>query len=164
MARQGKLGFTLVELLVVIAIIGLLASIAVVALQSARAEARDAKREADMDAIQNAIELYYHDKGFYPNWWECYDLSGAGLCNSWLTEDVWIQGLISTYITKLPNDPLNTSNPENYMYIYMRHDRSTYEIGSQHYYLYYRLETKPQHDDCPGGLSGWSTRCGGVLP
>lgn len=63
---MNKKGFTLVELLVVIAIIGLLSTMAVVALNSARAKSRDARRISDVKQIQTALELYYNDKGGYP--------------------------------------------------------------------------------------------------
>jgi prepilin-type N-terminal cleavage/methylation domain-containing protein len=59
-------GFTLVELLVVIAIIGLLSTLAVVSLNSARAKSRDAKRIADIKQIQTALEMYYNDNNAYP--------------------------------------------------------------------------------------------------
>lgn len=59
-------GFTLIELLVVVAVIGLLASIAVVALQNTRAEARDTKRIADMRQIYTALEIYNEQYGEYP--------------------------------------------------------------------------------------------------
>jgi general secretion pathway protein G len=59
-------GFTLIELLVVIAIIGLLATLAVVALNNARAKSRDSKRVADIKQMQTALELYYSDQSGYP--------------------------------------------------------------------------------------------------
>ncbi|OGY45021.1 MAG: hypothetical protein A3A24_02500 [Candidatus Buchananbacteria bacterium RIFCSPLOWO2_01_FULL_46_12] len=61
-----KKGFTLIELLVVIAIIGLLSTLAVVALNSAREKARDAKRVADVKQVQTALELYFNDASGYP--------------------------------------------------------------------------------------------------
>ena len=59
-------GFTLVELLVAIAIIGMLASVVLVSLNSARAKARDARRIADVHSIQLALENYYDTNGAYP--------------------------------------------------------------------------------------------------
>lgn len=50
-------GFTLIELLVVIAIIGLLASVVIASLSSARAKGRDARRLSDLRSAGNAIEL-----------------------------------------------------------------------------------------------------------
>jgi len=49
--------FTLVELLVVIAIIGLLSTVAVVSLSSARVKARNAKRVADIKQLMVAFNL-----------------------------------------------------------------------------------------------------------
>lgn len=63
--RKQK-GFTLIELLVVIAIIGLLSTLAVVALNSARLKSRDAKRVADIKQIQTALELHFNDEQDYP--------------------------------------------------------------------------------------------------
>lgn len=59
-------GFTLIELLVVIAIIGLLSTLAVVALNNARQKSRDARRISDIKQIQTALELYYNEDGAYP--------------------------------------------------------------------------------------------------
>ncbi len=60
-------GFTLVELLVVIAIIGLLSTIGVVSLNSARAKARDAKRLSDIRQMISVLEIYYDSFQRYPN-------------------------------------------------------------------------------------------------
>ena len=63
---MNKKGFTLIELLVVIAIIGLLSTLAVIALGSAREKARDAKRLADLKQMQTALEFYYTENSAYP--------------------------------------------------------------------------------------------------
>ena len=65
--KNTRKGFTLIELLVVIAIIGLLSTLAVVALNSARTRSRDSKRVADIRQIQTALELAFGDNGGYPN-------------------------------------------------------------------------------------------------
>ncbi len=62
----NRKGFTLIELLVVIAIIGILSTIAVVALNTARSKSRDAKRIADVKQMQTALELYFNDQDEYP--------------------------------------------------------------------------------------------------
>jgi prepilin-type N-terminal cleavage/methylation domain-containing protein len=66
MKKSNARGFTLIELLVVIAIIGILASIVLASLNSARLKGRDARRLADVDAIKKAVELYYSDHNAYP--------------------------------------------------------------------------------------------------
>ncbi|NOY35889.1 MAG: type II secretion system protein [bacterium] len=65
--RGGIGGFTLIELLVVIAIIGILSSIVLASLNSARKKGKDARRVADIKQIQLALEMYYDDNnGSYP--------------------------------------------------------------------------------------------------
>ena len=64
---RSKLGFTLIELLVVIAIIGILSSVVVASLNSARKKARDARRVDDVKQVQLALELYFDaNSGKYP--------------------------------------------------------------------------------------------------
>lgn len=60
-------GFTLIELLVVISIIGILSSVLLVSLNSARSKARDARRLADIRQVQLAMELFYNDNLSYPD-------------------------------------------------------------------------------------------------
>ena len=55
--KTKQKGFTLIELLVVIAIIGLLSTMAVVSLNSARAKARDAKRLSDVKQMANILSI-----------------------------------------------------------------------------------------------------------
>ena len=64
--KASHKGFTLIELLVVIAIIGILSSVVLASLNSARTKARDARRVADLKQIQIALELYYDANSQYP--------------------------------------------------------------------------------------------------
>ncbi|HNX11089.1 MAG TPA: prepilin-type N-terminal cleavage/methylation domain-containing protein, partial [bacterium] len=88
---SNKKAFTLVELLVVIAIIGLLATLSVIALNSARAKSRDAKRVADVKQISTALELFFNDAGRYPT-----DLE-------WASGSLEYNG--QTYLTTIPSAP-----------------------------------------------------------
>lgn len=54
---KSESGFTLIELLVVIGIIAILATIGAVNFSGARAQARDAKRVADLSQISSSIEV-----------------------------------------------------------------------------------------------------------
>lgn len=62
-----KKAFTLIELLVVIAVIALLSTLSVVALSSARAKSRDARRLSDIKQIQTALDMYLDSAGTYPS-------------------------------------------------------------------------------------------------
>lgn len=59
-------GFTLIELLVVIAIIGILSSVVLASLNSARQKSRDARRIGDIKQLQLAAEMYYDTNTSYP--------------------------------------------------------------------------------------------------
>lgn len=66
MKNNNRSGFTLIEMLVVVAIIGLLSSVVVVGVGTARKQARDTRRISDIRQIQNALENYYSTNNAYP--------------------------------------------------------------------------------------------------
>ncbi len=70
MNRHTK-GFTLVELLVVISIISLLASAFLVKVNTARAKARDVRKQEEIHGVRNALELFFTSTGKMPKNYNC---------------------------------------------------------------------------------------------
>jgi len=111
-------GFTLIELLVVISIIGTLSSTVLVSVKNVRMKARDARRIADLEQIQRALELYYADNNAYPEytdgglpgpncngaWAGFYE--GGGYANCWAD----LETKLSPYL-RLPKDPIYSFTP-----------------------------------------------------
>src|SRR3989344_1281923 len=58
-----KRGFTLIELLVVIAIIGILASVVLASLSTARNKGKDASAQASLNSVRSSAEIYYSGAG-----------------------------------------------------------------------------------------------------
>jgi prepilin-type N-terminal cleavage/methylation domain-containing protein len=61
--KNNQKGFTLLELLVVISIIGILIAIGSAAFSTAQKKGRDARRRADIKALQDGFEQYYAQSG-----------------------------------------------------------------------------------------------------
>jgi len=153
--------FTLIELLVVIAIIGILASVVLVSVNSARKKARDTRRKADLHQIQLALEMYYDDNDHYPMV-VSQVLSTAG--------SSWIPGLSPSYMSAIPVDPINDGttpwNGNGYAYWY--DDNAHYD--GKNYDLVAVLENPNDPDRCevkcwkwfdPNQNKPWCSQCSG---
>lgn len=113
-------GFTLIELLVVIAIIGVLASIVLASLNSARRKSRDARRITDVKQIQLALELYYDAQSpqQYP--------AASATCDATTARGLQV---LSTggYIPTVPRDP--NASPNCYVYSSPAAPAAAYHLG-----------------------------------
>ena len=117
--KSFRRGFTLIELMIVIVILGILMGTLLPRLTGSQARARDAARQADLNAITQAMELYYNDFGGYPG------TAGTNYCLGATGEDT-VSPTLKVYfkgenIPTPPQDDKVTLNggscTKNYMYI-----------------------------------------------
>ena len=144
-------GFTLIELLVVIAIIGLLASVVMASLNSARGKARNARRLSDVKQLQTALEFYYDQFGRYP------DSDFAG-CGGWDTpgNGSFIAPLVSGgFLPSIISDPQTNDSCGNYRYYrYSPGDCST-NPSNKYFYVLGIVDMEGSGNPYPGS-PGWS--------
>ena len=109
MKAKNMSGFTLIEIMVVVVILGILAAIIVPKIMSRPDQARQVKVQQDVMSIQNALDLYKLDNGFYPTT----DQGLQALVKKPTSDPVpqdWKEG---GYLKQLPQD----SWKHNYQYL-----------------------------------------------
>lgn len=114
-------GFSLIEIMVVVVILGILAALVVPKIISRPEEARKVKAKQDVIAIQNALELYKLDNGFYPS-----TEQGLGALvtkpSTSPTPQNW-----NSYLKSIPKDPWG--EPYNYLNPGRHSDVDVYTSG-----------------------------------
>jgi len=126
--RSSTEGFTLIELLVVIAIIGVLSSVVIASLNTARGKARDAVRLAEIKQLQNAFFMYADDhQGKFPLISGCIGLNDGETCwpgyihnsggSPGFSGSTALTQALAPYMPTLPADPNPTrSVGDRYLY------------------------------------------------
>ena len=98
---RGQSGFTLIEIMVVVFILGLLVTLVAPKIIGRTDEARRTKALADIKAIEESLQLFKLDNGFYPS-------TGQGL-QGLVTRPEGGQGARNWnpegYLDKVPVDP-----------------------------------------------------------
>jgi len=110
-----RAGFTLIELVVVILILAVLAGALVPRVTNRLSSARDARRLQDAQAVRDAIEQYFLDKGVYPPAKQNAGFGGWDVSH----DGDFVPELVATgYLREAPKDPLNDDTYHYRYYVY----------------------------------------------
>lgn len=138
---KNQKGFSLIELMVVVVILGILASIVVPKILNRPDEARVIKAKQDILTLENALDMYKLDNGFYPS------------------TDQGLQALVQkpqsepepnnwqAYLKALPKDPWN----RDYLYL------NPGEHGEIDIFTYGK-DGKPNGDGMNAEIGNWNVR------
>ncbi len=133
-------GFTLVELLVVIAIIGILSSLSVVSLNSARGRARDAQRYNDLRQLFTAMTLYYDTRTTTPQYPEMFDDTHKYVSDAAPGWWVGIVGSNRFFPTPLKDPKIGEASAYPFAKQIDTNPNDTFDDKLQHYCVYTKLE------------------------
>lgn len=129
MEIRNKKGFTLIELLVVVAIIGLLSSVVLASLNSARAKAKDAAVKEGVSQFANLLTFNYDEYGSY-----CQLIAPSGWIDAYVSCNSSFSGNYATQARAICNNILNNSGEpwgnrlKIYIYTYSGDCTKTYLI------------------------------------
>jgi prepilin-type N-terminal cleavage/methylation domain-containing protein len=147
--RTAPKAFTLIELLVVIAIIGILSTVVLASVNSARKKSRDARRQQDVKSLKTALDLFYDAPGNAAYIIQTTTTVAAANATSALAP------LVSGgFISQISVDPL----PSNAPYYYVTNaDGSSYCLAAE-------MEGSGTNDGCIGSLNtAMDTVSGGAV-
>lgn len=132
--------------MMVIGIITIISAAGMTRFTQAQAKSRDARRQADIETVRSALELYRSDNSTigYP---DATGTDGTNTKYSNLCCDVG-EPLVN-YINPMPQDPRNDAT---YYYTYSRTSGSTYSLCESDFETY-------TGTSCPSGYSYVSPRC-----
>jgi type II secretion system protein G len=99
-----KKSFTLLELMIAIVILGVLSALISGNFFTSLKKSKDARRKADLEQIQQALEMYYEDKRAYPT--QAAD-SGFPFGDKFC-ETPTCSSNEKIYMQKVPNDPVSS--------------------------------------------------------
>src|SRR5579862_9403263 len=99
--KHAQSAFTLIEVMVVVVILAILAAIVVPRIMNRPDEAKVVKAKEDIMAIENAMELYKLDNGFYPSG----DQGIQALVSKPTSEPTPANWEAGGYLKRLPTDP-----------------------------------------------------------
>ena len=142
-----KKGFTLIELLVVVAIIGVLATVVLGALGSAKNKATDSAAVSSLKQLELALELYYLDNGEYPRAPQSYGINNAG--TAYLSSQaLQFASEIDPYLKGISANDFFLKKGTQWGDFYYR---STPDNNYQSYYSSVATPTRPTASDNDGG-------------
>jgi prepilin-type N-terminal cleavage/methylation domain-containing protein len=159
-------GFTIIELLVIVAIIGLLATLALVSINSSRAKARDALRIHTMGQFRLALDMYHTNNQKYPVISACESLNPNNaystkqpdctgiyppphLCVDNSAEGGFLEILYNDWND--PKKPADHKSPYNCRYVVRRSENTNNNV--QNYLLHCKLESTAHIANDDGGKS-----------
>jgi len=130
-------GFSLLEILVVVSIVAILAGVLLVNFSDTSASGRDAKRQADLRMLQNAIEQYKNKHGRYPAGCQGNNQWGGGSYGCIEGGTDYVRGhapginFVPDFVRVLPRDPKWPNGPSGSSggYVYVTNgDGSVYKL------------------------------------
>ena len=113
MLKKNLKGFTFVGTIVAVAIVAVLAVVVIAAVRSNQSKARDSLRVSEINALRDALQLFYMEHGYYPLQEDEWCSIEQPSFPPGLNEPIYCPEFriaIEPYVGEIPGDPLNRSS------------------------------------------------------